>query len=481
MNDDVFRLVQQSVEAHSMTDDERLLEALRITRDKELPPMHFLFRIFGKPCFPRGELVAVTGKAKSGKTLFNSMLMAGCGLTPDPSPKREGEAYGGEGGRGCYALPFLQRVMEDPLRVLWYDTEQSEQSTQDILKNRLTRMIGLTPDPSPKREGGVKGEGGLREGSLREKSYKIDTKSDDEQANADFQLSTLNYSTLSARACSLDPSRTLHSKLNYFDIFNVRSLHYEERMRLFLTAVRKYRPQLVVLDGVRDLLADINDGIRAQEVVEELMKLAQETDCCMVCVLHQNKGAEDRNPRGWIGTELMNKAFEVYACEKLKPENIFMVEQTHTRKYDLGELMFFRMDPETELPVACEAPARLGVAPAIAAGQQGAPLPHMNRAYLEFDENNRPHPKMDDLFYDVLKAGPMYYSDLQMRVQKLLNCGSSMWNNMFCTMRNRGAIVRVINREGKAVWQLPTVAPVKPIQKNLFGLPADLEGVSPTP
>ena len=252
-------------------------------------------------------------------------------------------------------------------------------------------------------------------------------------------------------------------------------------MRLFRTAVRKYRPQLVVLDGVRDLLADINDGIRAQEVVEELMKLAQETDCCMVCVLHQNKGAEDRNPRGWIGTELMNKAFEVYACEKLKPENIFMVEQTHTRKYDLGELMFFRMDPETELPVACEAPARLGVAPAIAAGQQGAPLPHMNRAYLEFDENNRPHPKMDDLFYDVLKAGPLYYNEMQTRVIGLLNCGSSMWNNMFCTMRNRGAIVRVINREGKAAWQLPTVAPVKPIQKNLFGLPADLEGVSPTP
>ena len=402
MNNDVFRLVQQSVEAHSMTDDERLLEALRITRDKELPPMHFLFRIFGKPCFPRGELVAVTGKAKSGKTLFNTLLMACCANSQALQVRRNPPE----------AADTDAPPEPAPIRVLWFDTEQSEQSTQDILKNRLLRMI---------------------EGD------------------------------------------------NYFDIFNVRSLHYEERMRLFLTAVRKYRPQLVVLDGVRDLLADINDGIRAQEVVEELMKLAQETDCCMVCVLHQNKGAEDRNPRGWIGTELMNKAFEVYACEKLKPENIFMVEQTHTRKYDLGELMFFRMDPETELPVACEAPARLGVAPAIAAGQQGAPLPHMNRAYLEFDENNRPHPKMDDLFYDVLKAGPMYYSDLQMRVQELLNCGSSMWNNMFCTMRNRGAIVRVINREGKAVWQLPTVAPVKPIQKNLFGLPADLEGVSPTP
>ena len=31
-----------------------------------------------------------------------------------------------------------------PLRVLWYDTEQSDESTQDILKNRVFRMIGHT-------------------------------------------------------------------------------------------------------------------------------------------------------------------------------------------------------------------------------------------------------------------------------------------------------------------------------------------------
>ena len=399
MNDDVFRLVQQSVEMNSTTDDERLLEQLRITRDKELPPMHFLFRIFGKPCFPRGELVAVTGKAKSGKTLFNSLLMACCVNCEVLQVQRPPEE--GDGSCPC-----------QPVRCLWYDTEQSEQSTQDILKNRILRMI---------------------EGD------------------------------------------------NNFDIFNVRCLYYEERMRLFLTAVRKYRPALVVLDGVRDLLADINDGIRAQEVVEDLMKLAQETDCCLVCVLHQNKGAEDRNPRGWIGTELMNKAFEVYACEKLKPENIFMVEQTHTRKYDLGELMFFRMDPETELPVACEAPARLGVATAIAAEQQGAPLPHMNREYLEFDDNNRPHPKMNELFYEVLKAGPLYYSELQSRVQELLNCSTRMWNFMFTSMRDRGAIVRVVNREGRAIWQLPSAAPPQPSQRDLFEPPADFVGVHPTP
>ena len=144
-------------------------------------------------------------------------------------------------------------------------------------------------------------------------------------------------------------------------------------------------------------------------------------------------------------------------------------------------MSFFRMDPETELPVACEAPARLGVATTIAAEQQGAPLPHMNREYLEFDDNNRPHPKMNELFYEVLKAGPLYYNEMQTRVQKLLNCGMRMWNFMFNTMRDRGAIVRVVNREGKAVWQLPTVAPVKPMQTNLFDPAADFEGVCPTP
>ena len=177
MNDDVFRLVQQSVEAHSMTDDERLLEALRITRDKELPPMHFLFRIFGKPCFPRGELVAVTGKAKSGKTLFNSLLMACCANSQALQVRRNPPE----------AADTDAPPEPAPIRVLWFDTEQSEQSTQDILKNRLTRMI--------------------EEGSLREESYKIDTKSDDEQANADFQLSTL-------RSAPCDASRLKNSTLS---------------------------------------------------------------------------------------------------------------------------------------------------------------------------------------------------------------------------------------------------------------------------
>ena len=195
MNDAAFNLLGQSVANRSVTNDDRLLESLRITRNKELPSMQFLFRIFGKPCFPRGELVAVTGKAKSGKTLFNSLLMACCIREEVLQIQRPFEDVD-----GSWQCP--------PIRCLWYDTEQSEQSTQDILKNRILPLTGCTEA----------------------------------------------------------------TEATDFDIFNVRSLHYEERLRLFKTAVKKFHPALVVLDGVRDLLSDINDGIRAQAVVEDLTK-----------------------------------------------------------------------------------------------------------------------------------------------------------------------------------------------------------------
>ena len=370
MSQQNFNLIRQSVAAQSATDFDKLFEQLRITSSKNIPPIDFLIRKDGKPCFPRGEIDVVSGKAKSGKTMFLSLLMACCA---------SGEAL------------ELQRPFDDdndqwtcqPLRVLWFDTEQSEQSTQDILVNRILKLAPGTE-----------------------------------------QL---------------------------FDVFNVRCMRCEDRLKIFEKAIVKYCPDLVVLDGVRDLIADINDGVKAQELVESLMTLAQQFNCCIVCVLHQNKSAEDRNPRGWIGTELLNKSFEVYTCEKLKPENIFAVEQALTRKFEWDKLMCFCMDQGTELPVSCEAPKRCS-----AANSEKNQL--MTREYLEFDENGKPVPKAQELFYEALKTGPMFYSDLQKKVRELLNCGYNMWDSMYREMRDSGYIVNAKNEEGKSVWQLPSRA-----------------------
>ena len=255
----------------------------RITPESKVPEMDFLFRMFGTPCFPRGELVAVAGKAKSGKTFFLSLLMSKAILGP---PGQEG------------IFPSLQRSGDTPLRILWYDTEQSQQTTKEILVGRILRMTGTSAQET------------------------------DDKTATDERL----Y------------------------VFNVRTFSCEERLRMFEEAVAWLKPDLVILDGVRDLISDINDGREAQRMTELLMALAQNNDCCIVSVLHQNKSDSDRNLRGWIGTELTNKVFEVYSCEKLR-DRTFKVEQTHTRKHDIGRELYYRVNPETELPEAADRPA----------------------------------------------------------------------------------------------------------------------------
>ena len=247
----------------------------RITVDKELPPMEFLLKLFDVPCCPRGELVAFTGKAKSGKTFVMSMMMAAAAASK--------------------VLAFHRTTFE-PLQVLWIDTEQSDQSTQDILKNRLVPMVCGEGETFPE---------------------------------------------------------------NLYDIFNVRTESWTERLPLLMAAIDMCHPDLVILDGVRDLVDDINNGQLAHEVTESLMKIAQQAKCCIVCVIHQNKAAEDRTLRGSIGTELTNKAFEVYECEKLMPSRTFVMTQKHTRKYDITDALYFTVD-DRGLPLQVGAPPTIG-------------------------------------------------------------------------------------------------------------------------
>ncbi len=383
MNQENFKLLNNALNDQTLTDDQRRLECIRITSNKVLPPVEFLFRVFGTPCFPLGEIVAVTGKAKSGKTLLNSLLMACCTLDK--------------------ALHFERPVPEDskdwiskPRKCLWFDTEQSEQSTQEILVKRVLKMT-------------------------------------EKLTHAELEFSNEKY----------------------YDVFNARSLRCDERLSLFKTAVYQCHPDLVILDGVRDLITDINDGVKAQLLVEELMSLAQETRSCIVCVLHQNKGAEDRNPRGWLGTELMNKAFEVYSCEKVKPENIFVVEQTLTRKYDWEKVIGFRIDPKSELPVMAEPPVGCHYNFNSSFHDKKGGLPPMNPEYTYFDEKNDIHVKMKELFYEVLKVGPMFYNDLQTKAQNLLGCTTGYWNNLFGEARNAGIIVNGKDEHNRSIWMLP--------------------------
>ena len=273
------------------------LEDRRITPEKEIPPMEFLFELFNKPCFPRGELVAMTGKAKSGKTFMSTILMEKC-----------------LSGEGSDFIPCLRRVSDEPLRAMWFDTEQSEESTQDILRNRLIPMVSSSPvqtTPTPPNSGGE-----AMAGICPPRS-----------------------------ALPLGSAKNLGGE--YLDVFNVRGEFWQERLPLLEAAIGRFQPDLVILDGIRDLTDDINDGVKAQQVIERLMHMASARHCCIVCIMHQNKAQEDRSMRGWLGTELKNKSFETYEC--YKRDSVFSVKQCASRKFEISDNLEFTVD-EKGLP-----------------------------------------------------------------------------------------------------------------------------------
>ena len=63
---------------------------------------------------------------------------------------------------------------------------------------------------------------------------------------------------------------------------------------------------LVIIDGLRDLLFDINSSVEAAEVIGLLMRWTSQYNLHIHTVLHLNKA--DDNVRGHIGTELNHKA-----------------------------------------------------------------------------------------------------------------------------------------------------------------------------
>ena len=371
------------------------LESRRITPDSELPQLEFLFRM-KKPCFARGELTAVSGKAKSGKTFVCSVLMTLCFQRQVHSLERD----------------------DAPLKVLWYDTEQSEESTQDILKNRILPMAGINESEFP---------------------------------------------------------------ADRFQIFNVRGESYSDRLKMLEVAVPRYKPDLVILDGIRDLVADINDGVVAQDVVERLMHLASDNRCAIVCVLHQNKSVEDKNLRGWIGTELKNKSFEVYECVK-SAERIFTWSQTDTRKYDIPDKVQFSVD-ENGIPYLCT-PEQLLEAQYEAQrkateqmqrqGRGSNKYPDFNPKYMIGKQGRKHIFDVKLLFGDAMTPGTIYSEDALKKQIKLLS--NIMKDDIYRETLQKALDEKVIYQSydggGHRIYTRPTESAKAPasveVQQDLF-------------
>lgn len=124
------------------------------------------------------------------------------------------------------------------------------------------------------------------------------------------------------------------------DFLVLREYDPEQRCKIIDSALRSDRDiGLVVIDGLRDLLRDINNSNESVSLIQNLMSWSSRFDLHIHTVIHLNKG--DDNTRGHLGSELNNKAETVLQITKGGENGVLSeVKAMHIRDMEFPPFAF---------------------------------------------------------------------------------------------------------------------------------------------
>ena len=130
----------------------------------------------------------------------------------------------------------------------------------------------------------------------------------------------------------------------------LREVEPKERADLLYKSIELYKPHLVVVDGISDLMYNTNDIEESDRIVGQLMALSTDYNCHILCVLHTNPNTD--KARGHIGSTLQRKAETVMFVHKVGDCSV--VEPQFCRNEEFEPFAF--MVDEEGLPVECDLP-----------------------------------------------------------------------------------------------------------------------------
>ena len=259
---------------------------------EDYPEPFFMLEYNGVPFSTLGGIQAISGQKKNGKSFVLTQLMAA--------------VLGNESDRVKTMLPGLQvpeRTIEHlghlP-RVLYVDTEMEKLNSAKVLR-RVHWLCHW----------------------------------DMKQPNDRFSVMWL---------------RTVE------DDDEMKEKAYQKRFRLIQQGIELMKPDIVFIDGVRDIIGDFNDNAESAALVLKLMALAEKNGICIWCALHMNPrpGNDDESKmRGHLGTELGNKVTDTLVSIKKKDATgvTFTVKQQDARGKDMDDWKFIVTDDAGNLGV----------------------------------------------------------------------------------------------------------------------------------
>lgn len=125
----------------------------------------------------------------------------------------------------------------------------------------------------------------------------------------------------------------------------------QDRNSYLWQAIEDFKPTVVFIDGVADLVSDINKFDECMMIVRKLMAEASRRFISIWSVLHVNYGTQKM--RGHLGTEIAHKVSDVLSCQKDKSQDppLFTVEQVKARNKDIQNFSFIVSDDASKLGI----------------------------------------------------------------------------------------------------------------------------------
>lgn len=123
--------------------------------------------------------------------------------------------------------------------------------------------------------------------------------------------------------------------------FALREYSPEVRLKIVEEVSMELSPNLIVIDGVKDLLTDFNNIEQSQKVVDMLMRLSANLKCGIVAVIHKNKAlpGQKTNIRGMLGSMLLEKSETILEIEK-NVDGIATVSSSFSRNEEIEPFSF---------------------------------------------------------------------------------------------------------------------------------------------
>ena len=130
----------------------------------------------------------------------------------------------------------------------------------------------------------------------------------------------------------------IHKNSGRLLCYALRKMEMNKRWQFISDRITEEHPDLVIIDGIADLIADFNNITESQEIIGKLMATSANFNLSMIFVLHTNKSKDDSNMKGHLGTMAVQKCSDVF--EVVKNVATFNVSVSECRNIPISDFSF---------------------------------------------------------------------------------------------------------------------------------------------